>query len=97
MVQGDLRTPWREAPWEPVANAVRVAKLTKGETEEEYVDTARQAGAEKGGEARADALSQGKRRQDGQASSRSLLEDMSKRQRRAGGELYGRTQPQSHS
>ena len=45
-----LRTPWREAPWQPVANAVHVAKLTIGETEEDYVG---HGGGKNGGKARA--------------------------------------------
>ena len=40
---------------------MHVAKLATGETEEEYVDTAKQAGGKKGGKARADALTQEKR------------------------------------
>ena len=38
-------------PGNPIANAVHVAKLATGEAEEQYVDTAKQAGGKKGGAA----------------------------------------------
>ena len=63
---------------------MHVAKLTIGETEEEYVDTAKQGGRNKGGKARADALAQVSAKQA--AAARWKTE-----------EYYGRTQPQSHS
>jgi hypothetical protein len=43
-------------PGNPIANAVHVAKLATGEAEEQYVDTAKQAAGQKGGSARAEAL-----------------------------------------
>ena len=49
-------------PGNPIANAVHVAKLTTGEAEEQYVDTAKQAGGKAGGEARAAALTPEQRR-----------------------------------
>ena len=50
-------------PGNPIANAVHVAKLATGETEEQYVDTAKQAGGKKGGAARAAALTPEQRHQ----------------------------------
>jgi hypothetical protein len=49
-------------PGNPIANAVHVAKLATGETEEQYVDTAKQAGGKKGGKARAEALTPAERK-----------------------------------
>ena len=49
-------------PGNPIANAVHVAKLATGEAEEQYVDTAKQAGGKAGGEARAAALTPEQRR-----------------------------------
>ena len=43
-------------PADPVANARHVARLLTGEAEEQYVDPAKQVGGQKGGQARADAL-----------------------------------------
>ena len=50
-------------PGNPIANAVHVAKLATREAEEQYVDTAKQAGGKKGGAARAAALTPEQRRQ----------------------------------
>ena len=49
-------------PANPIANAVHVAKLATGEAEEQYVDHAKQAGGQKGGKARADALTAAERK-----------------------------------
>ena len=49
-------------PGNPIANAVHVAKLATGETEEQYVDTAKQAGGKVGGAARAEALTPAERK-----------------------------------
>ena len=51
-----------ERPGNTIANAVHVAKLATGEAEEQYVDTAKQAGGRKGGKARAEALAPEQRR-----------------------------------
>ena len=50
-------------PGNPIANAVHVAKLATGEAEEQYVDTAKQAAGQKGGEARAETLTAEQRHQ----------------------------------
>ena len=50
-------------PGNPIANAVHVAKLATGQAEEQYVDTAKQAGGKKGGAARAEALTPQQRHQ----------------------------------
>ena len=50
-------------PGDPITNAVHVAKLATGEAEEQYVDTAKQAGGNAGGKARAEALTPEQRRQ----------------------------------
>ena len=50
-------------PANPIANAVHVAKLATGEAEEQYVDTAKQAGGKAGGAARAAALTPEQRSQ----------------------------------
>ena len=50
-------------PGNPIANAVHVAKLATGEAEEQYVDTAKQAGGKAGGTARAAALTPKQRHQ----------------------------------
>ena len=50
-------------PADPVANARHVARLLTGEAEEQYVDPAKQAGGQKGGQARAEALTPEQRRQ----------------------------------
>ena len=49
-------------PANPIANAVHVAKLATGEAEEQYVDTAKQAGGKAGGTARAAALTPAERK-----------------------------------
>ena len=49
-------------PGNPIANAVHVAKLATGETEEQYVDQAKQAGGKAGGKARAEALTAAERK-----------------------------------
>ena len=43
-------------PADPVASGVHVGRLITGEAEEEYVDASKQPGGQKGGQARARAL-----------------------------------------
>jgi len=43
-------------PSDPFANALHVAKIATGEAEEVYVDESKRPGGQKGGRARADAL-----------------------------------------
>ncbi len=50
-------------PADTVANALHVARLLTGEAEEQYIDPAKQAGGQKGGKARAEALSPERRRE----------------------------------
>ena len=47
----------QKRPADTVANALHVARLLTGEAEEQYIDPAKQAGGQKGGQARAEALS----------------------------------------
>ena len=49
-------------PTNPVAAGVHIGRLTTGEAEEEYVDTAKQVGGKAGGKARAHALTPEQRR-----------------------------------
>lgn len=50
-------------PADTLANALRVARIATGEAEEEYVDTAKRRAGQKGGAARAKALSAEQRRE----------------------------------
>ena len=52
-------------PTDVIANAVRVMQIATGEVEEEYVDTAKQAGGRKGGKARAASTSAERRSEIG--------------------------------
>ena len=45
-----------ERPGDTIANAPHVAKIATGEAEEIYVDKSKRPGGQKGGRARADAL-----------------------------------------
>ena len=49
-------------PADVTANALRVAKIATGEAEEVYVDESKRLGGQKGGRARADALTPDQRR-----------------------------------
>lgn len=49
-------------PNDPIAHGVHIGRLATGETEEEYVDQAKQAGGKKGGQARAAALTPAERK-----------------------------------
>ena len=50
-------------PADIVANARHIARIATGEIEETYVDEAKQPGGQKGGRARADALTPERRKQ----------------------------------
>lgn len=50
-------------PGDTIANALHVAKIGTGAAEESYVDESKQLGGQKGGRARADALTPEQRRQ----------------------------------
>ena len=50
-------------PGNTLANALHVARIATGEAEEQFVDTAKQAGGKKGGPARAEALTAEQRKE----------------------------------
>ena len=56
-----------------LANALHVARLAPGEAEEQYVDTAKQAGGQKRGTARAAALTPEQRQQIVQRAAKARL------------------------
>ena len=57
-------------PVDVIANAVHVARIATGESEEEYVNPGQSAGGRKGGKSRAESLSAERRREIAQAGAR---------------------------
>ncbi|MDE0449958.1 MAG: hypothetical protein OXH96_25100 [Spirochaetaceae bacterium] len=52
-----------ERPNNPIAHGVHIRRLATGETDAQYVDTAKQAAGQRGGEARVEAVTSEQRQQ----------------------------------
>ena len=61
-------------PTNPVAAGVHIGRLATGEAEEEYVNQERQASGQKGGKARADALTPAERKRIAQRAAKARWE-----------------------